>query len=141
MAGLSSIHWWCRFSSVVVGTVNNDWRECRVVYNELTIKGVEQMAYSNDTIQKVWEKGTLVSANDPNVWRKDQCKAWIGGPHYGNRQSQYGWEIDHIKPESEGGGDELSNLCPLQWENNASKQAGRLSCVVTSSHDKNVPVK
>jgi hypothetical protein len=111
------------------------------VYNELTIKGGEQMAYSNGTIQKVWEKGTLVSANDPNVWRKDQCKAWIGGPHYGNRQSQYGWEIDHIKPESEGGGDELSNLCPLQWKNNASKQAGRLSCVVTSSHDKNVPVK
>ena len=96
------------------------------------------MAYSDDTIQKVWEKGTAVSPNDPNVWRKDQCKAWIGRPHYGNRRSQYGWEIDHIKPESEGGGDEPSNLRPLQWKNSASKQAERLSCVVISSGSNNV---
>jgi hypothetical protein len=99
------------------------------------------MAYSEDTIQKVWEKGTVVSDNDPKVWRQDQCKAWIGREYYGNRQSQYGWEIDHIQPESEGGGDELSNLRPLQWQNNASKQAGRLVCVVTSSGKENVPIK
>ena len=99
------------------------------------------MAYSEDTIQKVWEKGTVVSGNDPKVWRQDQCKAWIGRQSYGNRQSQYGWEIDHIKPESEGGGDELSNLRPLQWQNNASKQAGKLVCVVTSSGKDNAPIK
>lgn len=99
------------------------------------------MAYSEDVIQKVWEKGIVVPNNDSKVWRQDQCKAWIGREHYGNRQSQYGWEIDHIKPESEGGGDELSNLRPLQWENNVSKQAGRLVCVVTSSDTKNVRIK
>ncbi len=98
------------------------------------------MSYSSDIVQKVWEKGSVVSNNDPNVWRQDQCKAWIGRQHYGNRQSQYGWEIDHIKPESEGGGEELSNLRPLQWQNNASKQAGRLDCVVTSSAKDNVPI-
>lgn len=98
------------------------------------------MAFSEDVIQKVWEKGTVLSNNDPDVWRKDQCKAWIGRKFYGDRQSQDGWEIDHIKPGSEGGGDELSNLRPLQWENNASKQAGRLVCVVTSSGLNNVPV-
>jgi len=96
------------------------------------------MSFSEDTIQKVWEKGTVVSNNEPNFWRKDQCGAWIDRRHYGDRDSQYGWEIDHIKPESEGGGDELSNLRPLQWENNASKQAGHLTCLITASDKNNV---
>lgn len=95
------------------------------------------MAFTEDTIQRVWGKGTIVSGNDSNVWRKDQCGAWMGRAYYGNRNSQYGWEIDHIKPTSEGGGDELSNLRPLQWENNASKQEGRLTCSVTASGQNN----
>lgn len=99
------------------------------------------MAFTEDTIQKVWEKATVVSNNDPKVWRKDQCGAWIARSKYGDRNSQYGWEIDHITPESEGGGHELSNLRPLQWENNASKQAGRLTCPVTASGKENVRVR
>ena len=91
------------------------------------------MGFSEYTIQKVWEKGKVVSGNDPNVWRDDQCGAWIGRAYYGNRNSQYGWEIDHIAPVSEGGGDELSNRRPLQWGNNVSKQDGRLTCSVTAS--------
>jgi len=98
---------------------------------------------TKEIIQKVWETGKVVSNNDPNVFRKDYCDAWIARKQYGNRDSQYGygWEIDHIKPESEGGGNELSNLRPLQWQNNASKQAGKLVCVVTSSGTDNVPIR
>jgi hypothetical protein len=89
-------------------------------------------------VQKVWEKGKVVSGVDSARWRKDDCNAWIGRAEYGDRNSPYGWEIDHISP---GGPDALSNLRPLQWENNVAKSDGRLGCVVTSSGNKNVPAK
>ena len=90
------------------------------------------MNFPDSIVQKVWEKGKIVPDNDPNIWRKDECGAWIGRNYYGDRNSQYGWEIDHVIPESRGGGNELINLRPLQWGNNASKQDGRLMCSVTA---------
>lgn len=95
------------------------------------------MAFTEEQIQRVWEKAIIVATNDPNIFRKDTCGAWIARKQYGNRGSSYGWEIDHITPQSQGGGDELSNLRPLQWENNMSKLDGRLSCVVTANGTEN----
>ncbi|HRH92233.1 MAG TPA: HNH endonuclease signature motif containing protein [Agitococcus sp.] len=96
------------------------------------------MAFSEDTKLKVWAKGTTVTNYNASTWRKDQCGAWMHYPSYGDRNSKYGWEIDHIKTKANGGGDELSNLRPLQWENNVAKSDGNLKCVITSNGDKNV---
>lgn len=99
------------------------------------------MAWSEDMIQKVWEKATRVTNNDPNIFRKDQCGAWINRSQYGNRDAKYGWEIDHITTVSDQGGDELSNLRPLHWENNCRKQDNRLTTFVTSKGNENIRVK
>jgi len=92
-----------------------------------------------DTIIRVWQKGSVVIGVDSDAWRKDECTAWIGRDNYGeaDRELGFGWEIDHVKPVSEGGGDELSNLRPLHWGNNRGKQAGHLVCLVISSGNQN----
>ena len=59
---------------------------------------------------------------------------------YGKTESDYGWEIDHIRPKSMMGSDFISNLQPLQWQNNRSKGDNYPSfeTVVSSSGNKNI---
>jgi hypothetical protein len=83
-----------------------------------------------EVIQKVWEKGVVVSNNDPRYWRQDQCGAWISRSMYGRQASPFGWEINYIHPQSESGGQELTNLRPMQWENNIRKQSNDTVCVI-----------
>jgi len=96
------------------------------------------MSFSDTVVQRVWEKGTIVSGASPDEWRKDACGAWINRGYYGRIDNIYGWEVDHMVPKLRGGSDDLSNLRPLQWENNRAKDAGRTDCVVTSQGNKNI---
>jgi hypothetical protein len=91
-------------------------------------------SFDEATINAVWAKGLIVPGTNGNVRRKDACGAWIDRQKYGDTAaSGTGWEIDHIVPVAHGGGDQLSNLQPLQWQNNRAKSDGPLVCAVAAA--------
>lgn len=69
----------------------------------------------------VWEKGRIIPGLDPNVWREDAYGFRLKYEDHGNRNSSYGWEIDHYPvPRALGGFDTLDNLRPLHCRSNAT---------------------
>lgn len=106
------------------------------------------MNITNELKRSVWEKAQIVDGFNSDMYRKDPCGAWIAWDKYGVQDSVYGWEVDHIYPQSlleERGFDEdaindIRNLRPMQHENNASKSDDYPSytAVITSEGNKNV---
>lgn len=106
------------------------------------------MEVTNQLKRSVWEKGQKVKGYDSDMFRKDPCGAWIVWDKYGVQDSMYGWEIDHIYPQSllEAQGfsaeqiDDIRNLRPMQHQNNASKSDDYPSyiAVVTSEGKQNI---
>ena len=75
-------------------------------------------AFAAPTIEAVWQKGTPEPGY--SSFRKDVCGASMSRDKYG-KPEKWGWEVDHTKPVTQGGTDDLSNLRPLHWENNRAK--------------------
>lgn len=70
---------------------------------------------------QVWQKGRTIPGFDAGVWRHDTCGAVMRYNEHGNTNSEYGWEIDHIRPQAKGGQTTWDNLQPLNWKNNRAK--------------------
>ncbi|OGJ91382.1 MAG: hypothetical protein A2268_07960 [Candidatus Raymondbacteria bacterium RifOxyA12_full_50_37] len=72
------------------------------------------MTWSEEIIQKVWEKGQTVPSLDPNVIRKDRFGAMIIRQYYDDKDIKYGWGIECMDPDSF---KIVEDLQPLQWDN------------------------
>lgn len=91
------------------------------------------------TLLHIWEKAISVPGYDPNIWRKDFAGAWIRKDSYG-LHTQYGWEVDLLKPLSSGGTSDEANLIALHWQNNNTKGADYpiFNTSITSEGDRNI---
>ena len=87
----------------------------------------------------VWRKGTVIPGYDPEMWRQDFAGAWICKDAFGSH-SDYGWEIEHIRPLSQGGEETIENLMPCQWQNNMAKANNfpNFKSMITSDGNRNV---
>lgn len=71
-------------------------------------------------VNQVWDKGKTIRGQNPDSWRRDVAGNKIRFGSYGT-EGEYGWEIDHINPQSKGGSDNLRNLQPLHPDANRKK--------------------
>jgi hypothetical protein len=74
--------------------------------------------FVDTTVLAVWLTGRLIEGFESATWRHDMCGQPMKYEHYGDTNSKHGWGVAHIKPVWKGGTDDLSNLRPLQWDNN-----------------------
>ncbi len=95
--------------------------------------------FSNKQIQDVWNKGTVVDNFNSTKYRKDIAGAWMRRDQYG-KEGDFGWTIDHVYPESDGGDENLVNLRPMHWQNNLSKSDNypKYKTVISSENETNI---
>jgi hypothetical protein len=70
-----------------------------------------------------WDRAEIFSGLNPLLWRVDPYRSLIYWNDYGDTNSDYGWEIDHVWPKASGGADHPRNHQALHWRNNRAKGA------------------
>lgn len=78
------------------------------------------MSYSQNDLQKIWEKGSPVKGKNPELYRRDVNGDMMYKPSYG-KTSEMGWEVDHKNPKANGGTDSMRNYQPMNWKGNRQK--------------------
>lgn len=78
------------------------------------------MTYNDETLEKIWNKGSIVFGKDPDKYRKDVNGNLMFRSSYG-KYSKMGWNVDHKKAKANGGSDSLRNLQPMNSRANSSK--------------------
>ena len=82
--------------------------------------------------KQIWDKAKKIKGKDPSKYRSDPYGNKIFYQSYG-KQSEMGWEIDHIAPKSRGGSDYIRNLQALKTQVNRTKSNSK---VKKSRHSK-----
>jgi len=76
---------------------------------------------SKDVVDKVFNAAKPIKDKDPTKYRQDPYKNQIYKGSYG-KDSEQGWNTDHIKPKNRGGSDDIINLQALQSQKNKEKE-------------------
>ena len=74
------------------------------------------MEINKDTAMKLWDEKFGKETEACDYTGREILKA-----AYGQEGSQYGWNIDHIKPKSRGGTDRIDNLQIVHISTNKEK--------------------
>ena len=93
-------------------------------------------AWDRDVVDRVWALAIAVPGNDPALWRKDECGAWIHRLDYGRRHSEFGWEIHDPSIGLPASG--IVSLRPLQWQNFLDRLAAATQSRVTADGLRNI---
>ena len=78
------------------------------------------MAYTEETLDKIWNKGSIIFGKDPDKYRKDVNGNVMFRSSYG-KYSKMGWNVDHKRAKANGGSDSIRNLQPMNSRANSSK--------------------
>jgi hypothetical protein len=84
----------------------------------------ERTGFSRDVVESVWELAAEVTGMDSALWRQDEFGCWIHRFSYGQRSSQFGWEI--FDPGQGRHSQGVYVMRPMQWSHYlAQEEASR----------------
>lgn len=76
--------------------------------------------YGNPLCKDIlWDKCAKIPHRNPAIYRLDPGNKLIRYADHG-KQTEYGWQIDHIIPKAKNGADHIENLQALHWLTNQS---------------------